>query len=326
MKKGTLICLLATILALSAVKYLSADMVILKNGDRLSGDDCSVSAGKVSLTTAAAGKIELDLASVEKIIFREPARVLLPEGREEEASELSAGKLARVDSINPPAPPLWSFDGRGGYSLSRGNSDTQDVNLRATAVYFPEDLYRLTGQGEYAWGKVKNKDTDEDDTVTDRGGASLQADLFLLEDGYLYGRSGWSYDRIKNLDRRLENGLGLGCELFRNESAFLDVESGPSYIDSKYKDGSKDSGIYLRLAEKGELKLNDRVSLIEQAEYLPQTDDFNDYLLNAEAGLKVTLSTQLYLQLSVLDRYDNSPPAGTDRNDVSVISSLGVSL
>jgi putative salt-induced outer membrane protein YdiY len=326
MKKKAFICLLGAGLAWSVAGYLPADTVIFKNGDRLSGDGCSVSGGKVFLTTPAAGKVELDAAAVKKIIFKKPVRVILPEGSEERASELSAAELIRVKSVNPPEIPLWSFDGRAGYSLSRGNSDTQDADLRAALVCRPAKAYRFTGRGEYAWGKVKNKDTDEDDTVTDRGSASLQADFFLIEDGYLYGRSRWSYDRIKDLDRRLENGAGLGYELFRNESSFLDVELGSSYIDSKYEDGSKDHGIYLRLAENGEMKINQRVSLVEQAEYLPQTENFSNYLFNAEAGVRVTLTGALYLQVSVLDRYDSSPPAGTDRNDVSVISSLGVSL
>lgn len=72
--------------------------------------------------------------------------------------------------------------------------------------------------------------------------------------------------------------------------------------------------------------MNDVVALVESVAYKPKGKDFNDYLLNAEAGVKVSLTTELYLKLSVVDSYDSTPPEGTKRNDVSVISFLGVSL
>lgn len=222
--------------------------------------------------------------------------------------------------------PGWLIDLSAGYSLSRGNSDTSDFLARASVIKKFEDTWQLIAKGEYAWGEVKNQDTGEYDETADRGLISGQANVFVIDNGFLYGRSEESYDKIKKLDRRLDNGIGIGYDLYREGETYTAVEAGASYIDSKYEDNQRDHGIYLRLAQNGALIINERVTLIESVEYKPKIDDFNDYLLNAEASLRVGLFSQLYFMLSVTDRYDNNPAAGTKRNDLSVISSLGVSI
>ncbi len=222
--------------------------------------------------------------------------------------------------------PGWIIDLSAGYSLSRGNSDTSDFLARAAVIKKFEETWELIARGEYAWGEVKNKDTGEYDSTADRGLLNGQANIFVIESGFLYGRSEVSYDKIKKLDRRLDNGIGVGYELYREGKTFAALEAGAAYIDSKYEDDQRDHGIYLRLAQSGALVINERVTIVESVEYKPKFDDFDSYLINGEASLRVGLFSQLYFMLSLTDRYDNTPAAGTQRNDLSVISSLGVSI
>jgi putative salt-induced outer membrane protein YdiY len=326
--KNAMSCLALCALGALAAARSPADTVVLKNGDRVSGTNCSVSGQTVTVATDYAKEVKLDLAAVEKLTFDRPVKMILSDGREKELAEISSSDsdFGLITAVNPPPPKIWSLDAGAGFNLSQGNSDTRDANLQMTIVRFIEKSYRLSGHGEYFWGEVKNKSTDEFDKTSDRGALWLQGDLSLIEKGYLYGRSEASYDKIKQITRRLDNGLGLGYEIHRSADSFLDAELGASYIDTKYEDDTKDHGVFLRLAEKGELALNDVVSLVENASYKPKVDDFNDYLLNAEAGVKVSLTAVLYLKLSVVDAYDSIPPAGTERNDVSLLSFLGVTL
>ena len=222
--------------------------------------------------------------------------------------------------------PGWLIDFSAGYSLSRGNSDTSDFLARAAVIKKFEETWELIAKGEYAWGEVKDQDSGEYDKTADRGLLKGQANLFVIESGFLYGRSEVSYDKIKKLDRRLDNGIGVGYELYRDGKTYTALEAGTAYIDSKYEDDQREHGIYLRLAQNGALVINERVTIVESVEYKPKFDDFDSYLINGEVSLRVGLFSQLYFMLSVTDRYDNTPAAGTKRNDLSVISSLGVSI
>ena len=111
--------------------------------------------------------------------------------------------------------PGWLIDFSAGYSLSRGNSDTSDFLARAAVIKKFEEIWELIVKGEYAWGEVKDQDTGDYDKTADRGLISAQANIFVIDNGFLYGRSEESYDKIKKLDRRLDNGIGLGYDLYR---------------------------------------------------------------------------------------------------------------
>ncbi len=222
--------------------------------------------------------------------------------------------------------PGWLIDLSAGYSMSQGNSDTQNLLARAAAMKKFDDDWELLGKGEYAWGKFKDQETEAYEKTADRGLIAGQANLFVIEDGFAYARSETSYDKLKDIDRRLDNGVGVGYNIWRCQEDFASVEAGLSYIDTKYSNDIRDHGLYLRLAQNGVLQINERVTFIESFEYKPKFEDFNDYLLTAEASLRVSLMGNAYLQLTATDRYDSSAPDGTERNDVSLITSLGISL
>lgn len=322
---GTIITI---ILSLGIIGSGAADTVILQNGDRISGKDCSVRNGKAAITTDYAKTVTVDLSSVEKISFDSPVPAETKDGTKRTVTELTTEEITAggIVMVNVPPPPPWTLDLSAGYALNSGNSNTEDVNIQLTVVRLVEKMLRLTLHGEYFWGTAEDDNTGKDETVTDRGLASLQADIFLIDNGYTYARSEYSYDKMNDLDRRIDNGLGIGYQVLNTDDYSLNLEAGADYIDSKYDDGSKEHGIYIRLAENSQFKLNDRLMFIQSIEYKPRGKNFNDYLLNASASIRVSLMTNLYFKVSVIDRYDNNPAAGKKPNDVAVISSLGFNL
>jgi len=310
---------------------VAAETVYLKNGDQITGTACSVRGGKVFLTTDYARTVEINLGSVQGIDFDRPVPLILDDGTEKKITKLTLGQpdFRKIKEVNPPIPQEWSFSASAGYQFQEGNSNTGDVNARATIVRFVKDEYRLTADGSYVWG-TKKKDSGAKERTANRGAASLQADLFWFRDIYCYFRSEIGYDRKQDLERRLENGPGFGYELFRVNGTFLDLEMGASYIDSKYntdidKD-RKDHGTYLRIAESGELALTSILTLMHSASYKPKLKGFDDYFLDGSIGLRFSLSSNLYLTATFSDRYNNRPASGKKKNDIYIVSSLGVNF
>jgi putative salt-induced outer membrane protein YdiY len=60
----------------------------------------------------------------------------------------------------------------------------------------------------------------------------------------------------------------------------------------------------------------------QSLEFLPQVDDFANYIINAEIGAEATLSTKLALRAVAQDTYDHRPAEGRKQNDVKLITSL----
>ncbi len=77
-----------------------------------------------------------------------------------------------------------------------------------------------------------------------------------------------------------------------------------------------------RAAERFELKLNDRVRIWQSLEFLPQVDDLDNYILNAEAGIESALTKKLSLRTFVQDTYDNVPAPGRQKNDVKLVTAI----
>jgi putative salt-induced outer membrane protein YdiY len=61
-------------------------------------------------------------------------------------------------------------------------------------------------------------------------------------------------------------------------------------------------------------------------EYIPQFEDFGDYLLAAEVGFEVPLSPKISWRTAVRDTYDSSPAAGRDENDLTLLTGISYSL
>lgn len=304
-----------------------ADQVFLNNGDILTGTDCSIRDGQVSLATAYSGPVAISLDQVAKIQFEKPVRVDFTDGIVIEASllEASAENFSRIASANlPPVSPL-SLSASLGYGMSDGNSNQSSFLGVLEAGYLFPDTARLSLSGLYEYANEQKEGEAKAETANN-GAAQLKADFFVLGNAYLYGLGRYSFDRMKDLDRRLEESAGLGYDVLRGDSGHLSAEAGASYIDSKYEGPVKDHGIYLRLAENGEWKISSVITFSESVSYQPKFDDFRDYLIDAEAALKFSLIENLYLGLNVIDRYDSSPVAGKTPNDISLYVSLGYSL
>ena len=78
----------------------------------------------------------------------------------------------------------------------------------------------------------------------------------------------------------------------------------------------------LRLAERFEHKLNDRARVWQSAEFLPQVDDFSNYVIVAEVGVEADLTEKLSLRSFIQDNYDNDPARGRKKNDVRLVTAL----
>ncbi|HPJ71600.1 MAG TPA: DUF481 domain-containing protein, partial [bacterium] len=219
----------------------------------------------------------------------------------------------------------WSLSLALGYGLADGNSNQSDFNGALDAGYLVEDISRFTLGARYAYGNEKKEGESRRDT-TDNGQAWLQADVFIFDFSYAYARSQAGFDRMKDLTRRLENGVGLGYDLLQSEHGYAGVEAGAGYIDSRY-DGSPDQhGVHLRLAQNGNYDLSSLLAVNETVSYQPKVSEFSHYLLDAELALKFTVAGNLYLGLILSDRYDSSPPEDKKNNDIGISAALGYSL
>ena len=105
----------------------------------------------------------------------------------------------------------------------------------------------------------------------------------------------------------------------KNESTKLSAEVGPAFIYEKIGSADEHGYFALRLAERFDHKISDRARLWQSAEILPQVDNFDNYLINAELGIEaeLTKNKKLALRSFIQDTYDNLPAPGRKKTTSS---------
>lgn len=225
-----------------------------------------------------------------------------------------APKPAAPAPLAVPVKTPWQSSISAGLTLTRGNSDT----LLVTGGVLTEKKGKINEWGfgvDGAYG-VNNGERDVDTLHTFGQVNHLFTDKF-----FAYLRVNALHDGIADLQYRLTIGPGAGYYLLKETNTTLAFEGGSAIVLERL--GSQDNTYAtLRLAQRFERKFVDRARIWQSVEILPQVDEFNNYIVNAEVGIEATISKSLSLQTFVVDNYVNQAAAGRQQNDVKLVSGL----
>lgn len=211
----------------------------------------------------------------------------------------------------------WDTGVNAGLSLTDGNSETLNLNVGVTAEQGDEENNLKLGAA-YNYGET------ESDTTVDNAQALAEYRKVLSGDTYGYAAASFLNDDIAGIDYRFLVGPGLGQYLVRNDLTTLGAEVGAAWVIEDA--GDSNDYVALRLAQNLEHQLSETAKLFESIEYLPEFEDFDNYLINGQIGIEAEINADLSLRVVFQDRYDSTPAPGKDENDLSLIAGFGYTL
>lgn len=331
--------LLSLCVVLSPVAPALGDEVLFLNGDRLSGKILSATGGKLTIKTEGAGNVTVDLTKVKTFSTDEPVKVVVGE-QTPVSTRVSAGldrevqtspspgaapqplPIADIAVINPP-PPAWKGSMALNGLATSGNSETEQLGFTANAAKrWPWD--RLTFWAEYSYGRQKDPDTGEKHTTINYAMASAKYDHFWTKKLYSYLSIKAEHDEVADLEVRLAPGGGFGYQWFEGPKFNFATEAGAAWVYENFKHSRTNEFAAARLAYSVDWTPFDPLYLYHKLEYLPAFDDFSgDYLLNADAGARLTVWKGLFAEFRYEYRYDSKPAAGRDKTDQRYILGAG---
>lgn len=216
------------------------------------------------------------------------------------------------------APKKWESSAALGATVTKGNSDTLlfNANVQSTRKW-DKNVLQLGADGAYGENQsIKN---------TEVFHAFTQFNRLFTDHVFGYLRADGMHDSIADVDYRFTVSPGVGYYFIKNERMTLSGEVGPGFITEKVGGIRKDY-LSLRVAERFDYKINDRAKLWQTAEWLPQVDDLNNYIINAEIGVDTKITTNLSLRVVLQDTYDNEPAANRKKNDLKLIAGVAYSF
>ncbi|MBN1458244.1 MAG: DUF481 domain-containing protein [Armatimonadetes bacterium] len=314
--------LVAVMLCLSLTIPLpaTADTVALVNGDWISGTVVSMEDGELLLTTEYLGSIAVDWTGIQRLWFDEPLPVVLVDGSDITLRQIPTSeiKLSEVEAIAPPPPPIrWQGKVGFGYAQTGGNSTTNLGTLTALGEKKETDAYRLSLLLDAAQGETEGEET------ANRARLQGKYDRLTGNHGYRYYLAGAEYDKVRDIDLRVELGAGIGRPLIDKPGNLLTADLGLSFVRDDLADGTTQSDPKLRLGETWRLEVGDGSDLRQTLALLAVANDLKDYTAELGVAWAWPVGQRLALTTSLAGTYDSRPAEEVERSDYTFTTQLG---
>lgn len=238
-------------------------------------------------------------------------------------SVTAAEKKAKADKSEQIVQKGFATTLSAGLTLTDGNSETLAANASLKTEGEKEGLGSVLAGVEANYGESTVDEVESTTVENAKVFANVKKTLSPRTFGYL--DASVLYDDVALIDYRATVGPGLGAYLVKNDKRTLTLEAGPSYVWEKVDSASGDY-LALRFAERYTCQISKTAKLVQALEYVPAAEDFDDYLLTGEIGLEAAMTDRVSLKVVVQDKYDSTPAAEAEYNDISVIAGVGLTL
>ena len=316
---------------------LADDVLILTNGDRISGRIDRIENGRIEVATSWAGAVRIDVDAVQTVEMDRDVTLVLG-GRTRRAGRLAidAGRMSlREDETAPPVPvdakavtamhvgrvtrDEWRIGGRVnvGASDAKGNTELSRLNLDAEAIARRDrDRVTATARG--------NQATRHDVETEANASVGLKVDRFVSRRQYAYAGATFEHDRLKDLRTRRTFGAGGGYQVLEGERSSLSLEAGLDRVLTDFFGSPDDQVLAARLAVRAERwVIEDRLQVFHNGQNYIGLTDVHRTFVRTQTGLRVPLNARLMASLHVNADWEGDPAPGRRSLDRTVAFTVG---
>jgi hypothetical protein len=322
----------------------NTDVIVMKNGDHLTGEIKGLSAGVLSVKLKyAQGTVGLEWAQVAHLesnqlflIQTEGGTVYTgklstdetPEGRAVTIEVASAPEKEveitqpQVVKLNQTDEGFWRrFNGavNTGILYSKGNETTQ-YNIASQVEYLRQ---RWSSQASFNSSLAHNSGA----TSSTRNQADISATRLLPWNNWFYQGSGnFLQSSVQGINLQTTLGGGIGRYLRNSNESSLYVLGGVAWQNVQYKDyttdqGARNTATGLVTAELKMFKFK-KTNLDVLAVILPEISEPGRVRVNINASYYIRLLSDLSWNFSFYGSWDNQPPPTLSGSDYGTSSGL----
>lgn len=360
-----------TFVVLFAVSSLAfADQVTLKNGDRLTGKVVKGDGKTLVLHTDAAGDVTIKFDAIQEIKTEEQLHVGLKGGKtvvgpvtttdgKIEVATKTAGTVetapadvtvirndaeqaAYDKSLHPGLTHGWTGGANVGFSVARGNSETENLALAFNAVHASlNDKIIL-----YATSIDTTNNLATPSTVANLETGGFRYDRNVNPKLFVFGAADFMSNALQYLDLRAVYTGGFGFHAIKDDRTTLDFLGGVNYTHETYSNGAEipptppsttPTGQYasygmtnryvaMTLGEQLNQKLGKSTVVTQNFDFYPNLQQTGEYRGTFNLGTVTKISKWLGWQNQFGDIYVSNPPSGTKKNDVLLTTGLNVTF
>jgi len=297
----------------------SADVLVLKNGDQITGTIKQIWDDEVSIEPDYADEFDVDLAVVEHIISDRDFDLELADGREVSArfggtsdtgeqlisigDESIAIELAEIFDLDEPAKDFdWESHVDFSATVNSGNTDSTNAQLRADSLIEIPNHRHLVELSKFH---------EETDNITTKA-----QDLFkynynwILNDPWFFAAS-VSHERDPIIELASRNILtaGIGRDIWNTPRRRLSVQLGAGAQSEDFEAIKTNGTVVTWTLRYRQDFLGDDLELFHDHSITHNVDGRTNTSYKTSTGLRYEITDLLYANLSVNYDYESEPVA-----------------
>ena len=331
--------LITAALVIGTVHSAFAGDVLLRNGDHITGKILSLTGGELVVASKVAGELTIDVKNVKTFSSDEALRIRIrderpfesrvttaPDGKiEVRRSPAAAPELIAIGDVTEinPTVSAWQGDVMLNGKFTWGDSRTTEAGLS-----FELDKEwrrnRLHFLGEYMYGRERNSETGLMSTSDDFGNAYGKFMHTVHDELYLDMNAKLLHDALAELQYRVSPAAGVGYRWFDGYELKLFTDVGIAYTDEHFATFGGRSFWGPQLEYGVEWTPVKRVELSNTLEWYPSFSDFTrNYVLDTQAGIRVTFWQHTFFELRGEYHHDSEPAPSAKRGEYRLIFGPG---
>ncbi|MBN8248734.1 MAG: DUF481 domain-containing protein [Verrucomicrobia bacterium] len=327
-------------------------VLLLKNGDRWTGEILSTNGSRVVIRSPIAGRVTVKRDQIESISKPGalPAAAGVSTNGPPVAAAASPPKPAPAPPAPAPAPPAavpqvaaaaatnavpvepllpgwftgvwtnWHGNLQAGLNLGVGTTDRVTMYVNGTATKKRgRTLSSLTYNAAYG----EANDVPNANQMAGTGRLEYEISPNRRTYAYVHGAAG--YDVIRKIDIEYLGGGGFGYKILDQPKRVLAMELGTQYQEFNYATGTQLGSVAVRLGQNFTTTI-DKLSITQRLGFTPSVEDLSNYQVNLWLTFSYPLFKSVTINLNLIDQYLSQPAAGVQNNDLQIQTTLGVTF
>lgn len=315
-----------------AVPAAAEDVILLKNGDRITGDISQIWDGEVFIEPSYADEFGVDMNDVAAIESDEILDFAF-EDREESTGRLAIDAdgrqvlledttprpvdLARIDIAEEPLVGR-EFDANADFAtnVSSGNADT-------ASFYGSSAVSLRLGVHRNDVSLSVDRQEDNGAPIKDQFDFGYRYNWLFRDDWFLEAGVGYRADPVRDLDRRITVGGGLGHDIFRQSWRQLRVVAGPTLVSERIGGRDQDSLAVAWSHSYEQDFLHGNLELFHRLDVLSYVSGRENNVFDASTGVSIDVLDDFYVNLQLDVNYETDPSPGNVSEDVTYRIGVG---
>ena len=328
----------AMLIAFCALPAAAVDFVMMKNGDRITGEVKKIWNGEVFIDPEYGDTYAVELEHVAyvrtdlefEVELRRGRRMVTVVGR---LGLDEAGRAAVLVEDGRKSYPLaevdnmleiedffeWRVRSDISVNVATGNSDTNSGRFFAQGrvkLGQHRHLLEWTRDGAEADGEITKDQTDV-----------YYEDLWTFRDKwFVRGSMSWTRDPIRDLQSRSQFYIAPGIHIWDDSKRTLNFSAGPNLLVEDIGADTQQSLSVQTVIRYEQRFLDDDLLLFQQTDLQRVVSGRKNRILNTSTGLRWDLPGDVYVNLQLDYDYETNPAEGRRKEDVTYLVGVGIEL